>query len=78
MNNNALDDFNLPINQKVEDALDTEGMHQASPAEAIPQSNKGFQMLQKMGWKGDGLGSKEDGASLANKLLKSHSKHTPG
>eukprot|EP00882_Tetradesmus_deserticola_P003079 GHRQ01003268.1.p1 GENE.GHRQ01003268.1~~GHRQ01003268.1.p1 ORF type:complete len:397 (+),score=163.19 GHRQ01003268.1:119-1309(+) len=33
----------------------------ASTAVAIDASNKGFQMLQKMGWKGKGLGRKEDG-----------------
>lgn len=34
----------------------------ASVHEAIPDSNRGFQMLQRMGWKGQGLGSKEEGA----------------
>lgn len=51
----------MPINQRIEDSLDTEGLVMASTDAAIPQENLGFQMLQKMGWKGQGLGSNEDG-----------------
>ena len=58
------EDFRLPINQRIEDSLDEEGLQMASLHEVIPESNKGFQMLQRMGWKGQGLGSKEDGTSL--------------
>lgn len=57
----------MPIDQRIEDSLDTEGMHMASTSEAIPQSNVGFQMLQKMGWKGQGLGSNEDGKLLTGR-----------
>jgi hypothetical protein len=39
-----------------------EATEAASAAVAIDASNKGFQLLQKMGWKGKGLGRKEDGA----------------
>lgn len=39
-----------------------EAAEAASAAVAIDASNKGFQLLQKMGWKGRGLGRKEDGA----------------
>ena len=35
----------------------------ASTDTAIPKDNKGFQMLQKMGWKGTGLGRNENGKS---------------
>lgn len=51
----------MPISQRVEDSLETEGLQMASKHTAIPDSNKGFQMLQRMGWKGRGLGSNEDG-----------------
>ena len=54
----------MPINQRVEDSLDTDGIVMASTDTAIPESNLGFQMLQKMGWRGQGLGSNEDGKQL--------------
>ena len=60
----ADEDFRLPINQRIVDSLDDEGLQMASMHEFIPESNKGFQMLQRMGWKGQGLGSKEDGTFL--------------
>jgi hypothetical protein len=41
-----------------------EAAEAASAAVAIGASNKGFQLLQKMGWKGKGLGRKEDGEPL--------------
>ncbi len=56
----------MPINQRIEDSLDTDELIMASTDAAIPQSNLGFQMLQKMGWKGQGLGSKEDGKQDQN------------
>jgi hypothetical protein len=42
-----------------------EAAEAASAAVAIGASNKGFQLLQKMGWKGKGLGRKEDGEPAA-------------
>jgi hypothetical protein len=42
-----------------------EAAEAASAAVAIGSSNKGFQLLQKMGWKGKGLGRKEDGEPTA-------------
>ena len=66
-------DFRLPINQRIEGSLDDEGLQMASMHEFIPESNKGFQMLQRMGWKGQGLGSKEDGTFLPHTgFQKSH------
>lgn len=53
--------WHLPIGHRVEDSLDTDGIAMASTDTAIPDSNKGFQMLQKMGWKGTGLGRNENG-----------------
>lgn len=52
------------MDSRVEDSLDTDGLQMASVHEAIPESNRGFQMMQRMGWKGQGLGSKEDGRFL--------------
>ena len=60
----------LPIDQRIEDSLDTDGLHMASTDAAIPDSNVGFQMLQKMGWKGQGLGSKEDGRTSPEETCK--------
>lgn len=56
--------WHLPIGHRVEDSLDTEGIAMASTDTAIPENNKGFQMLQKMGWKGTGLGRNENGELL--------------
>lgn len=70
------DGFHLPINQRIEDSVDMDGLQAASTAEAIPETNRGFQMLQRMGWKGQGLGSKEDGAkrnSLSQHLSRTNS-----
>ena len=51
----------MPIDHRVEDSLETDGLQMASVHTAISENNVGFQMLQRMGWKGQGLGSKEDG-----------------
>ena len=55
------DSFRIPIGVRIEDSLDTGGLETASLHTAIPQHNKGFQMLQRMGWKGQGLGREESG-----------------
>lgn len=55
----ALDgeDFRLPIDHRVEDALDLTGVDQASLHVPLPESNVGFRLLAKMGWTpGSGLG----------------------
>lgn len=51
----------MPIDHRIEDSLEDDGLQMASVHTAIPESNVGFQMLQRMGWKGSGLGSNEDG-----------------
>lgn len=61
--------WHLPIGHRVEDSLDTEGIAMASTDTAIPENNKGFQMLQKMGWKGTGLGRNENGELPLHVLL---------
>ena len=57
----AGNDFQLPMG-RVDDALETDGLQQASLDAEIPATNRGFQMLQRMGWsQGKGLGAGEDG-----------------
>ena len=53
--------WHLPIGHRPQDSLDTEGLTMASTDTAIPEDNKGYKMLQKMGWKGTGLGRDENG-----------------
>eukprot|EP00891_Asterochloris_glomerata_P003161 jgi/Astpho2/3161/gw1.00052.88.1_t len=38
-----------------------DGLEMASASLPIPDHNKGFQMMQRMGWKGAGLGREEHG-----------------
>lgn len=59
------DDFYLPMSHRANDPLETSGVDMATVDTAVPDSNKGYQMLCAMGWKeGVGLGRKEDGAPL--------------
>ncbi|KAK9826875.1 hypothetical protein WJX81_002576 [Elliptochloris bilobata] len=56
------DEFFLPINHRANDPLETSELNITTVDTAVPESNKGFQMLRAMGWQeGRGLGRNEDG-----------------
>jgi hypothetical protein len=59
----GLDDeeFRLPRSHRPMENLDTEGLEQASVDTKLSSSNVGFKLMQKMGWKGKGLGKNEQG-----------------
>ncbi|KAF8099372.1 hypothetical protein N665_0245s0049 [Sinapis alba] len=54
-------EFRLPITHRVTENVDLENVEQASLDTMISSSNVGFRLLQKMGWKGKGLGKQEQG-----------------
>ncbi|XP_062158500.1 uncharacterized protein LOC133865977 [Alnus glutinosa] len=55
------EDFRLPINHKPTENVDLDNVEQASLDTQLTPSNIGFRLLQKMGWKGKGLGKNEQG-----------------
>ncbi|PWA56887.1 D111/G-patch domain-containing protein [Artemisia annua] len=59
--NEFADEFRLPINQRLTENVDLDHVEQASLDTQLPSSNVGFRLLQKMGWKGKGLGKNEQG-----------------
>ncbi|KAL6531540.1 hypothetical protein OROMI_027903 [Orobanche minor] len=54
-------DFRLPIDHRMAENVDLDNVEQASLDTQLTSSNVGFRLLQKMGWKGKGLGKDEQG-----------------
>lgn len=55
-------DYSLPRRHHVEQSIDWSCVFRPSAQQPLPSSNKGYQLLQKMGWTGSGLGRCQDGA----------------
>ncbi|KAJ9550622.1 hypothetical protein OSB04_014667 [Centaurea solstitialis] len=55
------DEFRLPIHHRPTENVDLDNVEQASLDTQLTSSNVGFRLLQKMGWKGKGLGKDEQG-----------------
>ncbi|KAL9141111.1 hypothetical protein ABFS82_14G081600 [Erythranthe guttata] len=55
------EDFRLPINHRITENVDLDNVEQASLDTRIASSNVGYRLLQKMGWRGKGLGKNEQG-----------------
>lgn len=55
------EEFRLPITHRPVENLNTEFLEQASVHTSLSSSNIGFRLLQKMGWRGKGLGKNEQG-----------------
>ena len=55
-------EFRLPIDHQPQQSLRIEGMEMATLDTPIPESNLGYRLLAKLGWKaGKGLGRNESG-----------------
>lgn len=55
------EDFRIPIGERPMENEDVEYVGQASLDTKLTSSNVGYRLLQKMGWKGKGLGKHEQG-----------------
>ncbi|GMH07702.1 hypothetical protein Nepgr_009542 [Nepenthes gracilis] len=60
-NEDMVEDFRLPISHRPTENVDLDNVEQASLDTQLTSSNIGFRLLQKMGWKGKGLGKDEQG-----------------
>ena len=59
------DEFSLPRNAEITGYIDYDKTHHVSMETHIPESNIGYRLLQKMGWRqGQGLGSIGQGKSF--------------
>ena len=62
-------DYYMPMGH-ADDSVDTDDLVQASTESAIPASNRGYALLQRLGWReGKGLGLNEDGGRLTSSAL---------
>lgn len=59
----------MPINHKPTENVDLDNVEQASLDTQLTSSNIGFRLLQKMGWKGKGLGKDEQGMMFIYRIL---------
>ena len=62
-------DYSMPRNQHADQSLDFSGVFRASAHVPIPSDNRGYVMLQKMGWAGSGLGRNLTGACIIQNVL---------
>lgn len=56
-------DYSMPRKQHADQSIDFSGMLRASAHVPIPSNNKGYILLQKMGWSGSGLGRNMTGTA---------------
>ncbi|XP_019158361.1 PREDICTED: uncharacterized protein LOC109180702 isoform X1 [Ipomoea nil] len=64
------EDFRLPISHRPTENVDLENVEQAPLDKQLTSSNVGFRLLQKMGWKGKGLGKNEQGIIVHRMIWK--------